>query len=230
MALTIAVGILADPERDDAADEFGEDLAAITKALAKAGLPAWTEPDLPFDDAADFDMYGYSGLHCLRRLAVHLAETGALPAPADAEEAADDPLLATFYSRHPHHALELGDQVTVIGSAEAAAGRFDHLVQHSDCEGFYVPLDFGPILIDDRVTGEYIGSSQRLLEDCRLIAERLGLPDDLDPWSDEVDEAMDGPKAGKEGWRRYGVESFTCLQLMAAARQSIATGAAMVFC
>ncbi|MGI5156389.1 hypothetical protein [Microbispora sp. CA-102843] len=37
-------------------------------------------------------------------------------------------------------------------------------------------------------------------------------------------------RGGAEGWRRYGVESFTCLQLTAAARHSIATGAAIVFC
>ncbi|MGW5260354.1 hypothetical protein ACWEQG_05215 [Microbispora sp. NPDC004025] len=229
MGLNIVVGILADPELDDAADEFGEDFTAIRQALAEARLPDWAEPDLPAE-TGDFEMYGYIGLHNLRRLAVHLTETGALPARQDALKAAEDPLLARVYTRHPHHAVEIGDPVRVIGSAEGAAGRFDHLVHHSDCEGFYVPVDFAPVLIDGRVTGAYIGSSQRLLEECRRLAERLGLPEDLDPWSDEVDEALEGEGAAREGWQRYGVESFTCLQLMAAARQSIATGAAMVFC
>ncbi len=175
-------------------------------------------------------MYGYSGLHCLRRLAVHLTEKGVLPARQDTQEAADDPLLAEVYTRHPHHAVEIGDPVRAIGSAEGTSDRFDHLVHHSDCEGFYVPVDFAPVLIDERVTGEYIGSSQRLLEECRRVAERLGLPEDLDPWSDEIEEALEGARAALEGWHQYGVESFTCLQLMAAARHSIATGAAMVFC
>ncbi|MEV1198524.1 hypothetical protein [Microbispora rosea] len=230
MGLNIVVGILADPELDDASDELGEDFSAIRQALAEAGLPDWAEPDLDPAETGDFEMYGYNGLHCLRRLAVHLTETGVLPARQDTQEAADDPLLAEVYTRHPHHAVEIGDPVRVIGSAEGASDRFDHLVHHSDCEGFYVPVDFAPVLIDERVTGEYIGSSQRLLEECRRVAERLGLPEDLDPWSDEVEEAIEGARAALEGWQQYGVESFTCLQLMAAARQSIATGAAMVFC
>ncbi|GAA0969509.1 hypothetical protein GCM10009555_016770 [Acrocarpospora macrocephala] len=230
MGLNIVVGILADPELQAAADEVGEEFSAIREALAKAGLPDWAEPDLDPTETGDFQMSGYSGLHCLRRLAVHLAETGALPALADTREAADDPLVAEVYTRRPHYAVEIGDSVRVIGSAEDATGGFDHLVQHSDCEGFYVPVDFEPVLIDERVTGGYIGSSQRLLEECRRIAERLGLPEDLDPWSDKVDEAIEDRRTVLEGWQRYGVESFTCLQLMAAARQSIATGAAVVFC
>ena len=61
--------------------------------------------------------FGYSGLHALRRVAVHLTETGTLPRPLEASKATDDPLLKKAYAALP------GDP----------AGPFDHLIYHSDC-------------------------------------------------------------------------------------------------
>ncbi|OPG08658.1 hypothetical protein [Microbispora sp. GKU 823] len=238
MGLNIVVGMLADldeselddAEQDDLAGELCADFAAIGRVLAAAGLPAWSEPDAAAVEAAEFDMYGYGGLHTLRRLAVHLAESGELPPPAPVEAAAEDPLLKDVYSRGPRYGVEVDEGTRLIGSGREADGAYDHLVHHSDCEGFYVPVDFAPVLCTNEITGGWVGSSQRLLEECRRIAARLGLPDDLDPWGDEVSAAVEADAEGAEGWRRYGVESFTCLQVMAAARHSIVTGAAIVFC
>ncbi len=123
-----------------------------------------------------------------------------------------------------------GEGTRVIGSEREAGSAYDHLIHHSDCEGFYVPVDFAAVFYDKEITGGWVGSSQRLLEECRGIAARLGLPEDLDPWGDEVSAAVEADTEGAEGWRRYGVESFTCLQVMAAARHSIGTGAAIVLC
>jgi hypothetical protein len=160
-------------------------------------------------------MFGYSGLHTLRRLAVHLAETGTLPDPlADAHGATRDPLLKEAYARPPGE----------------PAGSFDHLIYHSDCEGYYVPVDFGQVIADERLAGGYLGSSVRLLAETRRIATVLGLPEDLDPDSEEVSSACQGSAAAAEGWQRYGVESYGCLRLIQSAKHSIATGAAIAFC
>ncbi len=110
------------------------------------------------------------------------------------------------------------------------AGPFDHLIHHSDCEGYYVPVEFGPVLVDEELSGGALGSSVRLLAELRALAEALGLPEGLDPDGPEVEGALEGEDAGPEPWRRYGTESFICLQLMRAARHSVETGAVMAFC
>ncbi|MFF5229789.1 hypothetical protein [Dactylosporangium sp. NPDC000521] len=109
-------------------------------------------------------------------------------------------------------------------------GPFDHLIHHSDCEGFYVPVEFGHVIVDENVAGGYLGSSVRLLEEVRRIARALDLPEDLDPHSDEVFEATDGDEPATGGWQRYGVESYVSLQLLRAAKLSVATGSAIAFC
>jgi hypothetical protein len=70
----------------------------------------------------------------------------------------------------------------------------------------------------------------RLLGETRRIVEALGLPDDLDPESDEVYEAAGAETPASEGWRRYGVETYGCLQLLRAAELSVRTGSAIAFC
>ena len=160
-------------------------------------------------------MWGYSGLHTLRRLTVHLAETGTLPGSLEeARMAADDPLLKKAYRGWPGE----------------PAGPFDHLIRHSDCEGYYVPVDFGQVIVDERLAGGYLGSSVRLLAETRRIAAALDLPEGLDPDSEEVFGACDTGTRAAEGWQRYGIESYVCLRLIQAARHSIATGAVIDFC
>jgi hypothetical protein len=93
-----------------------------------------------------------------------------------------------------------------------------------------VPVDFGPVIVDEGVPGGYLGSSVRLLAETRRIASALGLPEDLDPDSDEVEAACDANALDAEGWQRYGIESYACLRLIRAARHSVITGAAIAYC
>ncbi|GII35060.1 hypothetical protein [Planotetraspora phitsanulokensis] len=229
MGLDVFVGILTYLDDEEGIDHYRGELAMVTATLKAAGLPAWHEPAVDPAGAFEEQMYGYSGLHYLRRLAVHVAATGVLPPPGG-EDASHDPLLLQAYEGDPSHAVVVADTVTVVGSPEAARGGFDHLVHHSDAEGYYVPLDFQPVIIGERVVGDYLGSSHRLLDECLRLARLLELPDDLDPWSDAVCDAAEGDVSDPSaGWQRYGVESFTCLRLIAAARTSIRTGAALTF-
>jgi hypothetical protein len=80
------------------------------------------------------------------------------------------------------------------------------------------------------VLGGYLGSSQRLLEECLRVAEALDLPIDLDPDSAEVQAAVDGEIEDPVGWQRHAIASYTCLQLIGAAWHSLKTGAAITFC
>ncbi|MFC8392536.1 MULTISPECIES: hypothetical protein [unclassified Streptomyces] len=213
MGLNMVVGVLVDAE-DDYTEMVRADFAAIGGLLERAGLRRWAEPDPAGAESAEFEMWGYSGLHTVRRLAVHLAAGGRLPEPlGEGSRAVDDPLLSEVYETLP------GDP----------PGPFDHLVHHSDCEGYYVPVDFAHVIVDDKAPGGHLGSSVRLLAETQRLAEALGLPEDLDPHSAEVFEAADAEEPATEGWRRYGVESYVCLQLLQAAKVSVATGAAIAF-
>ncbi|QFG22902.1 hypothetical protein [Actinomadura sp. WMMB 499] len=214
MGLGMVVGLLADMEAQgdvEYADTVRAEFALIGELLVEAGAGSWDEPRLTAQDVQAYGM-GYSGLHTVRRLAVHLARRGRLPEPLeDFSRAAKDRLLKKAYARMPD------------------GGPFDHLVHHSDCEGYYVPVPFDALIVDERLTGGWLGSSVRLLDEVRRIAAALELPEDLDPDSEEVDEVLRGERRSAERWRRYGVESFTCLQLIGAAKHSLATGAAIAF-
>ncbi|MFD0268622.1 hypothetical protein ACFVGY_18930 [Streptomyces sp. NPDC127106] len=213
MGLNMVVGVLVNAE-DDYAETVRADFVAIGELLECSGARPWTEPELDEGEGAVFEAWGYSGLHTVRRIAVHLAAGGRLPEPLDGtQRATDDPLLSKVYEALPSD----------------PPGPFDHLIHHSDCGGYYVPVDFTHVIVDTRAPGGYLGSSVRLLAETRRVAEALGLPEDLDPHSEEVFDAADAGEPATEGWQRYGVESYACLQLLHAAKLSISTGAAIAF-
>jgi hypothetical protein len=212
MGLTIVVGVLAGDEDEGCVRAH---FAVIREVLDRAGAGQWAEPVLNERDVLEADMWGYSGLHTVRRVAVHLAATGTLPDPLEeAHRAADDPLLRQAYAEFPGE----------------PAGPFDHVIHHSDCEGYYVPVDFGQVIVDDNLAGGYLGSSVRLLAETRRIARALDLPEDLDLDSEEIFGGRDAKTPAAEGWNRYGIESYGCLRLIQAAKHSIATRAAIAFC
>ncbi|MER6345043.1 hypothetical protein ACWC10_06300 [Streptomyces sp. NPDC001595] len=213
MGLNMVVGVLSGAD-SDYTETLRAEFVGIAELLERAGARQWAEPDPVEAEAAEFEMWGYSGLHAVRRLAVHLEADGRLPEPLhEGRRATDDPLLSKVYQTLP------GDP----------PGLFDHLIHHSDAEGYYVPVDFTHVIADSKAPGGYLGSSVRLLTEVRRLAEALGLPEDLDPHSEEVFEATDAEQPASDGWQRYGVESYVCLQLLQAAKLSIATGAAIAF-
>jgi hypothetical protein len=120
----------------------------------------------------------------------------------------------------------------LFSSPEDVGGRFDHLVFHSDADGYYLPIVMDGVLVTWQEGDEYskaVGSSQTLMQECEALAEAMGLPLDLDPESEEVWNAADDRRPDASGWERFGIEAFTCIRLYHAARVSNATGAAVVF-
>lgn len=209
MGLGITVGILADlAENDpDSVDEMASDFEAINDVLRRNRLPEHQEPrTLPrMNDRTGCGSFPYSFLHRLRRFyAERIARPDRVPGPlAEGENAAHDPAL---------------DQV---GSAK------HHLLWHSDCEGYYIPIDFPKVLEDSRLPGTGIGSSIRLLEELILIAKPLGIDLRDGKLSDtdaaklaEEDEDTGGP---------YWIERLVWLALFEAARLSIEYRAAIHF-
>ncbi len=218
MGLTLVVGQLADLNlhEPEETEYFRDQLAALNKALAAAGVPAHHEPSaLPNGGDFSHDMWGYSGLHYLRRVAAWDALGRGLPQPGD-YQSSDDPVV------HEYNDCALEDRPL----------RYRHLMLHSDCEGYYVPQDFDEVIFPDDelgVAGCMIGSTHQLLAECVSLADILGLPLDIDPEADEVLPFVENQGQAGVGWQRYGVESFSCLQLINACKASIKSGALIVF-
>jgi len=222
VGLAVFVGILLDVAESDpeAMEEIRDDLGKTNAVLAAHGLPTYDEPQNGSWEPLSFDMYGYSGLHYLRRIAAHLAAGQPLPPPGD-DDASSDPVQQGYYD------AVIG-KLRLLRRAPKFDRRFDHLLVHSDAEGFYVPIEFDDVIVTDDVPGSMLGSSHALVRECEELAQALGIPSDLDPESEELWQASENQGEG-EGWQRYGVESFTCVRLLAAARASLQRRAAVVF-
>lgn len=220
MGLSVAVGTSEEAD-------FGE----LGNALEEAGLRAHDEPRL--DEAACFsaDMFGYSGLHYLRRVAAHLALKREVPGPGD-DKSDDDPVVKEYYAQVTPEPPGLFARMFQKTRAPEKL-PFQHLMLHSDAEGYYIPQDFPEVVFprdDLQIPGGMIGSSHRLLAECSELAKWLGLPENLDYESEEVWDAAESPALDGPQWKRFGVESFSCLRLIAAAERSLKSGAAVVFC
>jgi hypothetical protein len=95
MGLSLEVGILADLRENDEEgyQYFRSQLDIVNKLLQLANAPLHTEPENC--DVWSGEMFGYSGLHYLRRVAAHLDSTGRLPEPGK-DNASEDPVLEQY--------------------------------------------------------------------------------------------------------------------------------------
>ncbi|MFQ6548888.1 hypothetical protein AADZ90_013095 [Aestuariibius sp. 2305UL40-4] len=231
MGLDICVGLLADlSESDpDGRDTLLAEFAALNRLLSRHRLPAHREPANIDPDV--WGMYGYSGLHYLRRLAAHLdADKGKLPEPGGVDSHAD-PILEAYF-RDIEGATGGGLRSLFQKRKKVFERTFDHLIVQGDAEGVYIPLDFPDVLFDvdgEGVRGGMVGSTPRLLAECERLAGALSLPLEMTTKSEALWEASESQGHGKETWQRYGIESFTCASLIEACRKSMETGAAIVF-
>lgn len=232
MGLSLEVGFLSDLKRHDpdACSHYLGEFSRLNRFLAGAGLPEHDEPDeLPEESVFSCDMWGYSGLHHLRRVAAHLALGRGLPPPTK-EDASKDAAVEEYYRLVT--SAPTGLFARLLGRKRTML-EFQHLMVHSDAEGYYLPQEFPAVLFPDeklKIAGGMVGSVPRLLEECRHLARALRVPLDLDHESTELWEAAEKPGSSADGWKHHGLEAFGCLRLIRACEASLATGAAVVFC
>ena len=160
MGLAVEVGMLADLLENDpeGAEWLREQFDLVNSVLAENNLPPHDEPEVlgSLDNRVPILGYPYSFLHYLRRIAAHVSEHPGWQAEAfpDSDDPAADPVV------DKHSAL-----------------MRSHLLCHSDCEGFYLPMQFQEIIFDDknRIPGAMLGSSFMLMQELTAIAPSLGI-------------------------------------------------------
>jgi len=187
----------------------------------------------PPADRFEAQMWGYGGLHHLRRLAAHLDIAGTLPPPCTYEEATRDGLLGRYYAACDAWLVPPRGLFARL-RARPMAPRFLHLMAHSDCEGFYIPRELPGVVIERAGAerpgiGGIVGSSVSLAEEVALLCAALGIPGDLDPEDEMVWENAESPPVEGADWERYGVETFCLTRLRRACEVSLRSGASVVF-
>ncbi len=211
MGLAIETGMLADLIENDleGADWMRESLAKVNEVLAENNLPLHSEPEqLPkMQNRAGVLSYPYSFLHHLRRVYARVTndpEWTPTPVP-EGEDPAEDPVLA--------------EEMCMISS---------HLLCHSDAEGFYLPIDFDDVIIDDhdRVPGGFLGSSYRLMEELVRIAPKLNIILNGCQLSDAEADRINKLSESEDGmW----IENAVWISLFEAVRLSIEHKTAVCF-
>lgn len=214
MGLAIEVGVLADLLQNDVegAEWFKQEMRKINEVLAENDLPQHHEPESLPELLLRNALCGfpYSFLHHLRRFFVYATTNPGwepAPTPTNIDPAADPKV----------------EEETFMMSS--------HLLCHSDCEGFYLPIDFADIVIDDqgknrRILGGILGSSYRLMIELVGIAPKLGIRLQDVALSDGEAERINGEVESQDGlW----LEKAVWLSLFEAARLSIEFKTAIQF-
>jgi hypothetical protein len=239
MGLTVAVGLYAQnlAEDEEEAEFLDESFLQLNQVLAENGMQNHIEPRvIPNDEYFEASIMGYNGLHALRRLAAYVSTRRQLPQPAEYGAYSDDPVYIEFNRTHERY-LESPTSNGFMGlfKKKISPPPFQHLIMHSDAEGFYVPQLFNDVIVDWAQPrrpglGMMVGSSAKLLEECEALASALNLPANFDPESEEFSEILEAPPATGEPWQILAVEAHTVANLADAARASLKLGAAIQFC
>ncbi len=232
MGLSLSVGILVELKKwdEEGYDYQLDQFCKVNKALKKAKVGEHCEPeDIAFRDTFSCDMWGYSGIHYLRRIAAYIALGKGLPEPGN-ENTYKDGMIDSYDEVAANS--NTGLLKSLFSMRLPNELDFQHLIMHSDCEGYYIPLDFEDVLLCPKrfkIAGAMLGSTYRLYDECKELARHLELPLELDYESERLLNAGENQGSGLSKWERYGIESFTCLRLLRACEASLKYKGAIVF-
>lgn len=205
MGLALSVGELAWHLGPDGDPEglvwLRRNLDRLNALLRKNGLPEHHEPEvLPkIDRRGAMHSFPYSYTHHLRRAVAYARRAPEKFAQIDRDqEPSKDPYI----------------------DRELSVWMDSHLICHSDGEGFYVPIDFPEPLYAEAefsITGDIVGSSQRLL------AELIQAAPLLEIHLEEHGRLSDEEAANLRDLdsHRYGLERLVWFAYYEAARASV---------
>jgi hypothetical protein len=210
MGLSVSVGhltyLLAEGDRSERR-AARHDLREINRVLVENGLPRHAEPAALPRMRNRYRGIGlpYDWLHYLRRAVAFARQAPEEFTPvAEGEDPSED-------ERVEHE---------LLGVIES------HLICHSDCDGYYVPIDFPEPLFDDtdELPGGMLGSSQAAMRELILVAPLINIRTRNGRVSDELVKKINAERRGK-----FYVERQVWLELFEAFRLSIQHGTAVAF-
>lgn len=239
MGLDVVVGGLAQDRQSLSDEEFAplfQPFEMLNQVLADAGVAPHHEPlGVEEGDVFEAQMWGYNGLHMIRRLAAHWAINGELPQPVVCDPDDEDPVLEKLYTLHNEFLFDDKSPSRLSRFPKPKpAPAFPHLLLHSDCEGFYLPRWMTGVVFDRadpqrEGVGCMVGSAAMLWEECSLLASLIDLPDGLDLQHEQLWEYADMPAREGPLWQQYGVEAYGLTVLMRACEASARLGAVVEF-
>ncbi|KAI9131706.1 hypothetical protein [Acaryochloris sp. CCMEE 5410] len=158
MGLAIGIGKLVTALKEGGSeylDVVNAHFTAINEVLLEQDLPTHREPDgfeLPKPRCAVLS-FPYFDLYCLRRFAAYvLAASPRIPTP-----------------------LKEKDRPWLDPQLEQMNTPQIHLLYHSYCTGYYLPIDFPNVIFDQRLLGEMVGSTYHLMDELVRIAPYLDI-------------------------------------------------------
>lgn len=178
-------------------------LRAMDGALGEAGLQPYREAPVstPGRSRAACTSFPYSFLHHLRRVyAIAKRDPSWVATPCQGDPTQDAAVEREMYN------------------------FVDHLLCHSDAEGYYLPVDFGEPVFGE-FTGGMVGSSVRLLAELEKCAPALGITLVDGELSDAEAKRINQIALESDLEREYVV----WIALFEAARLSVAHRTAIVF-
>jgi hypothetical protein len=212
MGLAVSLGTLAcGPDTDPEGIEWlRKDFLQVNRVLAAHGLPRHEEPEcLPdFPYRGQLLGFPYSWLHYLRRAVAFARQV-------------PDQFCPVAVNENPADDERIDRELSVMMDS--------HLICHSDCQGFYVPIDFPEPLYDDQeegLPGGILGSSQQALQETIQAAHLLGIPVVDGRLSDEAAKTI---VEEPDGLHPYWIERKVWLTMFEAFRHSVEYKCAVVF-
>jgi hypothetical protein len=216
MGLSIGVGLIPYLRREDPEGLvwLRAELVEVNRVLRCNGLPPHEEPeDLPLLRSRSTGVgQPYGMLHYLRRAVAHALRGQQQLTPLAPGE--DDPTTDDNY-----------DAVLFSFSS--------HVICHSDCEGFYVPIDFPEPLYDDLpdsdphcIAGGILGSSQGAMRELVAVAPLIGIELENGDLSERQIEQLNREEPDEHP---FSTERYVWFRFYEAARMSVQYTTAIVF-
>jgi len=223
MSLAIQLNVLA-PDPDDYEDEgrraaLRAELASINRVLSRKGYPTFDEPTIAIAaPRRAISSFPYSYLHRLRRAyTLHFRELELQPPKGP-------PLWLRRLGFESNDALRKEEALIEDLSGQMCV----HLLTHSDCAGWYVPVELPEIVFDDELPGGgMLGSSYALRRELLSVA----LPLEIDLQNEQPTDAATALLANHEHQRghRLGIERLVWFSLWEAVQISVQHGTAIAF-
>lgn len=152
--MSLSIGLVRKFSDEVISNLFTQDLISINQVLQAHSLPHHIEPVATVieGDILPWISCAYSQIHDLRYITAKFIENPTwLP---DISQQKNREISQELYNK-------------------ILQDKHSHFLYHSDVFGYYVPIDFETFIVDEKIRGGLVGSSNHLLKELEELAEKL---------------------------------------------------------